>query len=137
MNEEEIRKNIYLLQRHQEQMEDTYAQIDMIERLIQEHDRTVETLQEMVEMEEGKEVLMPVGGNVFAKAAIKDAENVIVNVGGNVFIEKPINGAIDFIKEKIEELKKNEEKLVKMAEDIRQRMEEISQKIRKEDVQVS
>lgn len=137
MKEEEYRKNVYLLQRHQEQMEDLYAQAEVLEKLIEDYNNAMETLNEMVSLEGEKEALMPIGGNVFAFVEIKDMRKVIVNVGGKVYVEKPINGAIDFINRKIEELKKNQRKLLRAAEEIRSKMEEIIEKIKSEDVQVS
>ncbi|MBC7128276.1 MAG: prefoldin subunit alpha [Thermoplasmatales archaeon] len=137
MNDEELRKNIYLLQRHQEEIENTYAQIDVIERMINEYRRTIETLQEMASMEEGKEILMPIGGNVFAYTTLKNTKKVILSIGDKVFIEKSTNGAIDFLNKKIEELMKSEEKLINLAEELSDRMNEISKKIKKEDVPVS
>lgn len=137
MNEEEYRRNVYLLQRHQEQMEDLYAQAEVLERLIEEYNKAIETLNEMVSLEGGKEALMPIGGNVFAFVEIKDTRKVIVNVGGKVYVEKPINGAIDFINRRIGELKKSQEKLLKAAEEIRSKMEDIIEKIKSKDVQVA
>ena len=137
MNEEELRKNIYLLQRHQEEIENAYAQIEVIERMINEYRRSIETLQEMISMEEGKEILMPIGGNVFAYTSLKNTKKVIISIGDKIFIEKSTNGAIDFLNKKIEELMRSEEKLINLAEELNQRMEEISRKIKKENVPVS
>ncbi|MEM1513380.1 MAG: prefoldin subunit alpha [Candidatus Thermoplasmatota archaeon] len=137
MNDEELRKNIYLLQRHQEEIENTYAQIEVIERMINEYRRAIETLQEIASMEEGKEILMPIGGDVFAYTNLKNTKRVILSIGNKVFIEKTTNGAIDFLNKKIEELMRSEQKLINLAEELSQRMDEISKKIKKEDVPVS
>ncbi|MBC7081158.1 MAG: prefoldin subunit alpha [Thermoplasmatales archaeon] len=137
MNEEELRRNIYLLQRHQEEIENTYAQIEVIEKMINEYRRTIETLQEIASTEGEKEILMPLGGNVFAYTSLKDTKKVIISIGDKVFIEKTTNGAIDFLNKKIEELMRSEEKLIALVDELSQRMEEISKKIKKEDVSVS
>ena len=136
MNEEEINKQLYLLQRYQEQAEQIYGEAEIIERIISEYERAIETLQEMDTTSE-KDVLMPVGGNVFAYASLKDTGKVVVNVGSGVFIEKPINAAIDILNRKIDDLRKSQERLIKTAEEIKARMEEIGRKISEGDVQVS
>ncbi len=134
MKEDEYRRNVYLLQLYQEQIEGIYSQVEMIEKLIDEYNRAIETMKEIAEME-GKEVLMPLGINVFGYAELKDTNKVIVNIGRSVYMEKTINNAIDFFNKKIEELKKSEEKLAKTAEELRMKMEEIANKLK--DVQVS
>jgi len=134
MKEDEYRRNVYLLQLYQEQIESIYSQVEMIEKLIDEYNRAIETMKEIAEME-GKEVLMPLGINVFGYAELKDTSKVIVNIGRSVYMEKTINNAIDFLNKKIEELKKSEEKLAKTAEELRMKMEEIANKLK--DVQVS
>lgn len=134
IKEEEYKRQIYLLQLYREQIEEIYAQMELIERFIGEYSRAIETLQELAGIEE-KDALMPLGGNSFAHVEIKDLKKVLVNVGRGIFIEKTLNGAIDFMNKKIEDLKKSEQNLAKTAEEIRLKMEELSIKL--ENVQVS
>ncbi len=134
---EEVEKDIYMLRRHQEQIEDIYAQVEIIEGLIKEYEMTADTLIEMQKFENGRDTLMPIGGNVFLYASIKDTKKVITKVGGKVFMEKKANQAIDFVNKRIEELKKNEEALVKTARDIKEKMDEITKRLKDKNVQVS
>jgi prefoldin alpha subunit len=136
MNEEEFNKQLYLLQRYQEQAEEIYGEVEIIERLIEDYNRAIDTMQEMINAA-SKETLFPVGGGVFAYGEIKDVSKVLVNIGRGIFVEKPINAAIDTINKKIDDLKKSQERLLKTAEDIRTKMEEITEKIREGNVQVS
>ncbi len=137
MNEEELRKNIYLLQRHQEEIENTYAQIEVIEKLVNEYRLAIEAVQEITSIEGEKKILMPLGGNVFTYATLKDAKKIIISIGDKVFIEKTTNGTIDFLNKRIKELMRSEEKLIALVDELSQKMEEISKKIKKEDVPVS
>lgn len=134
---EEVEKDIYMLRRHQEQIEDIYAQVEIIEGLIKEYEMTASTLIEMQKFENGRDTLMPIGGNVFLYASIKDTKKVVTKVGGKVFMEKKANQAIDFVNKRIEELKKNEEALVKTARDIKEKMDEITKRLKDKNVQVS
>ena len=54
---EELQKDLYMLQRHQEQIEDIYGQIELIERLIEEYEKVVSTLIEMQKLEGEKDAL--------------------------------------------------------------------------------
>ncbi|MCD6513129.1 MAG: prefoldin subunit alpha [Thermoplasmata archaeon] len=137
MINEDVERELYKLQQHQEQIEDIYAQIELIERLIKDYERTVDTLIEIEKMEGEREAMLPIGGNLFLYATIKDTRKVVARVGGKVMIEKSVNRAIDFVNKRIEELKRSEESLIKTANDIREKMEEISKKLRDKNVQIS
>jgi len=133
---EELQKDLYMLQRHREQIEDIYGQVELIERLIEEYENVVSTLVEMQKLEEGKDTLMPVGANIFLYSTIKDTSKVLARVGSKVYVEKSIPKAIEFINKKIEDLRRNEESLVKTAREIRQKMDEISKRLKDKNVQV-
>lgn len=134
---EELQKDLYMLQRHQEQIEDIYGQIELIERLIEEYEKVVSTLIEMQKLEGEKDALTPVGANIFLYSTIKDTSKVLARIGSKVYVEKSVTKAIEFVNKKIEDLKRNEESLVKTAREIKQRMDEISKRLRDKNVQVS
>ncbi len=136
MSEEEINRDIYLLQKYQEQVEEIYGELDFLDRLIQEYKRSIDTMQEMVDSS-SHEVLMPIGGNAFAYGEIKSVDRVLVNVGSGIFIEKPLNAAIETLNRRMDELKKSQEKLISTVEEIRQKMDEIASKLREGNVPVS
>ncbi|MCD6473560.1 MAG: prefoldin subunit alpha [Thermoplasmata archaeon] len=134
---EELQKDLYMLQRHQEQIEDIYGQIELIERLIEEYEKVVSTLIEMQKLEGEKDALTPVGANIFLYSTIKDTSKVLARIGSKVYVEKSVTKAIEFVNKKIEDLKRNEENLVRTAREIKQRMDEISKRLRDKNVQVS
>jgi prefoldin alpha subunit len=136
MNQEETNKNLYLLQRYQEQAEALYGEAEVIERLILDYNRAAETLQEMTTVNI-KETLIPIGGNTFAYGALENTDKVIINVGRGILIEKTVNAAIKTINKKIADLKKSQENVMKTAEDIQEKMEEINQNLREKNVQTS
>jgi len=136
MSEEEINRDIYLLQRYQEQMEEIYGELDFLDRLIQEYRRSMDTMQEMVDAS-SQEVLIPIGGNAFAYGEIKNVDKVLVNVGSGILIEKPINAAIETLNKRMDELKRSQEKLISTIEEIRQKMDEIASKLRSGNVSIS
>ncbi|MCD6481186.1 MAG: prefoldin subunit alpha [Thermoplasmata archaeon] len=136
MSEEEISRNIYLLQRYQEQVEEIYGELDFLDKLMQEYTRSIETMQEIINSS-SSEILVPIGGNAFAYGELKDREKVLVNVGGGVFVEKSLNAAMETINRRMEELKKSQEKLIATVEEIRQKMDDIASGLRERDVPVS
>ena len=136
MNEDEINRNIYLLQRYQEQVEEIYGELDFLDKLMKEYNRSMETMQEMANSS-SNETLIPIGGNAFAYGELKDRERVLVNIGGGVFVEKSLNAAMETINKRMEELKKSQEKLISTVEEIKQKMDSIASNLRERDVQIS
>ena len=73
---------------------------------------------------------MPIGGNVFIHAALKDNSNVLTGVGGGVVTEKSISKAVSFVDKKIEELLKEEDTLIGTSQELKAKVEELSKKLR-------
>jgi len=136
MNEDEINRNIYLLQRYQEQVEEIYGELEFLDKLMKEYNRSMETMQEMANSS-SNETLIPIGGNAFAYGELKDRERVLVNIGGGVFVEKSLNAALETINKRMEELKKSQEKLISTMEEIKQKMDSVASNLRERDVQIS
>lgn len=104
----ELRKNEYLLQH-------------------QDMERALLTLAEINKGE--KEILVPLGGNTFLKAEMKDTQKILRNVGAGVMIDEDINKTV----EKIKVYKKNIEEASKRIDEqiskINERMKEINDKL--------
>lgn len=125
----------YLMQQYQEQVEELYGQAELIERLVNEYHRTVETVQEMSDIP-SQDTLIPIGGSTFVYGTLKDTGKVLVNAGRGILVEKPVNAAIDTLNKKIEELKKSQESILKTAEEIKGKMDELARKMSEKDVQI-
>ncbi|MEA2054063.1 MAG: prefoldin subunit alpha [Candidatus Thermoplasmatota archaeon] len=129
--EEDDRKNILLLQEYQEKMDVVYQQVRLMEELLGEYRRVKSALEEISRTEKGRELLVPLGGNVFIHASIEDTSKVMTGVGGGVVTEKPIGKAMTFVDKKIDEFLKEEDKLIQISENIKVKVEELSRKLRK------
>ena len=116
MDEIEVNKQMYLLQRYQEQMEMLLGEAEVIERLIGDYNNTIEALQELTSVNM-KETLVPIGGNTFVYGSLSDTNRVLINVGRGILIEKQVNAAIDTINKRVVDLKKSQESIMKTAKD--------------------
>ncbi|HDH81729.1 MAG TPA: prefoldin subunit alpha [Thermoplasmatales archaeon] len=128
--EEDRNRNILLLQEYQERMDAIYQHVTLVEELLAEYRRVKSVLDEISKAKEGEEILVPLGGNIFIHASLKDTSNVMAEVGGGVVTEKSISKAMTFVDKKIEELLKEEENLIKTSQEIKDRVEQISAKLR-------
>ncbi|MFQ5815762.1 MAG: prefoldin subunit alpha [Candidatus Hydrothermarchaeaceae archaeon] len=78
------------------------------------------------EMTEDNEILVPMGGDSFARARITDRERVIVGMGSNVAVGKSISEALEDLEKRVEELEKlRDERTAGLQRSLR-RMEELS-----------
>ncbi|HHH77970.1 MAG: prefoldin subunit alpha [Candidatus Freyarchaeota archaeon] len=129
-DESESTKNMLLLQEYQERMDEIYQQVRFIEELLGEYRRVKSALDEISKAKKGDELILPIGGNVFIHASLKDNSNVLTGVGGGVVTEKSISKAVSFVDKKIEELLKEEDTLIGTSQELKAKVEELSKKLR-------
>ena len=118
-DESESTKNMLLLQEYQERMDEIYQQVRFIEELLGEYRRVKSALDEISKAKKGDELILPIGGNVFIHASLKDNSNVLTGVGGGVVTEKSISKAVSFVDKKIEELLKEEDTLIGTSQELK------------------
>ena len=87
--------------------------------------RTVENIKEGVN--DGDEILVPIGGLVNIKAHIKEPEKVLLAVTQDVVIEKNLDGALEFLENLIEQHNKQVQFLRTQLQQLGARLQEISQ----------
>ena len=129
-DESESTKNMLLLQEYQERMDEIYQQVRFIEELLGEYRRVKSALDEISKAKKGDELILPIGGNIFIHASLKDNSNVLTGVGGGVVTEKSISKAVSFVDKKIEELLKEEDTLIGTSQELKAKVEELSKKLR-------
>jgi len=118
-----------LLQEYQERMDEIYRQVRFMEELLGEYRRVKSALDEIPKSKKGDELLLPLGGDVFIRASLKDSSNVLTGVGSGVFTEKSVSKAMSFVDKKIESLLKEEEKLISVSQELKAKVEGLSKKL--------
>ncbi len=69
------------------------------------------------------------GGGIFIKAKILDANNLLVNVGNNIYIEKNKEEVIKILEEQINSLENQKRELEKELEEVGKRLAELQIKL--------
>jgi prefoldin alpha subunit len=90
------------LRQLEEQMNAIESQLGMISSNIEMYEIAKKTVENIKDLEEGAEVLFPIGDIVLAKAKILDPKNFIVNIGADISMEKDAQGAIEYLEKNIE-----------------------------------
>ena len=108
MKNEEVQKQLYQIEVYKQQINRLQEELSKIELLKLEILKSIES---MKGLKESKEILVPLGGGVFARAVVQDCEKVIVNVGADIFVEKPVEETIEDFKKSSEELNNAENRI--------------------------
>ena len=87
------------------------------------------TLENIKNIKEGNELLLPLGGNVFVNATISSVSDVFMDVGSNVILKKSAADAISKLTELLEELSKREKDLVSNIKFYENEMQDLMPKI--------
>ncbi|WP_456474830.1 prefoldin subunit alpha [Candidatus Pyrohabitans sp.] len=88
------------------QAEALQQNLDLINQHIAEFRLTLSTLEEIEKLEDGNEILVPMGSGSFTKAEIKDTGSVILSLGAEVAARKSIDEAKLDLQARVEELEK-------------------------------
>ncbi len=110
-------------------------QLEILQASLDNIYNTKITLENLKDIKDGEEVLLPIGGLVNLNAIIKKPEKVILGITRDVAIEKDLNYSIGFLDKLIEQhknqlqyvstqLQTSEANLQSMSQNIQQNMQE-------------
>ncbi len=111
---------------YSQQAEVLKQNLDLINASLVELGTVRETLEQIEKLEEGHELLIPIGANSYIKAKIANKNDVLVGIGAKVVVRKSIEKAKKDVEEKIENIKKVRDEQEKKLNDIMSRLEEIA-----------
>lgn len=101
MNEQEIQRKLVYLQQLQGEAENLQRRIVEMELLLSEYNKTLETLEFFNSIDGSVEVLMNLGGGVFAYVDVKENKKFLIDIGAGIVAEREVGEAIEFIKSRI------------------------------------
>jgi len=130
MPNEDVQANLLLMQEYQERIDTIFQQIRLINELIGGYKSAQDTLEELASTQQGEELLVPLGGNVFVRASVNDTKKVLTGIGDGIVMEKSLNNATNFLDKRIRELQTQEEQLIQVSQDIRGKVEQLNKKLR-------
>lgn len=92
-DERNLEKILVELNVYEQQAQILQRRIDLINASLQEIALTSESLDELKNIEEQNEVLMPLGSGIYVKARIIERKKVIFSLGADIVADKDITGA--------------------------------------------
>lgn len=126
--EEEITRNLTLIEYYKQQLESIDMQLQYLQAALADYQRAKMTVEQLHAADENSEILIPIGGGAFVNGSLKNASNVLIGVGAGVVVEKTIDEAVTKLDERITKLQENQEKVLSIAQKIQCDAEELSSK---------
>ncbi len=92
-DERNLEKILVELNTYEQQAQILQRRIDLINSSLQEIALTSESLEELKNVEDDNEVLMPLGSGIYVKARIVERKKVIFSLGADIVADRDITGA--------------------------------------------
>ena len=131
IKEDEITKNLALIEYYKEQLDSIDMQTQYLQAAIADYHKAKITIEQLDKTEDGADILVPAGLGVFINASAKNTSKVLVDIGAGIITEKTVDNAIKKIDERIETLQENQKKLLSMAQQLQTEGTELSNKTQK------
>lgn len=126
-DQESVQQMIVEERRLTTMIEQLSRDIGRLERAIVERQMALDTLKEELKKPlEGKEVLVPIGGEVFIYAATTSLDRVLVNIGAGVFMVQKRKKAQELLQSKIDTFENAHQERNSVLQDLRRRHEQIT-----------
>lgn len=97
MEEGELRQALAVLDSYNAQLESLNQQVRLLQLSLEETNRARNTLNAIVNAEEGDEILVPIGASSFVPAKVTGKKIAIVGIGSRVSVEKNLDEAVKFM----------------------------------------
>jgi len=126
--EEEITRNLTLIEYYKQQLESIDLQIQYLQTTLADYQRAKMTVENLNVITENTELFIPIGGGTFVNGCLKNASNVLLGVGTGLIVEKPVGEAITKLDERIKRIQENIEKMLALGQKVQSDAESLSEK---------
>jgi len=126
--DEELTRYMTLIEQYKEQMSSLETQSSYMQAAIADYNKAKMTIEQLSKTSKGEEILLPIGGSTYIKAATIDSSQVLFDIGAGIVTEKSLDDTIKNIDKRIEDLQKTLERLVEIMQNLQNEAADISQK---------
>ena len=104
--------------------------LTLLNNLLAEIRVTQEAIKEIEKISESNDVIVSIGGMVFLKARLPSRDCVLINIGSNVVVEKSYEEALEYLRNREENLKTELERTNNSYIQVLNRMRQLEQLLR-------
>ncbi len=126
-SEEEVREMLTVLDRYKYQAEMMGQQLNMLTVTERELGAAWNFLESFDEIEEGSQVMVPVGGGVMVAATVSKGDKVLTSVGNNIVVEMDPKDAAHRIGQRRDEVREMMQQVKAGIEQTEAQAQELSQ----------
>jgi len=130
--DEKLRELALEYEHYKTQIEALQDSLSLIDTSILQIESTIEALSAASSLEEGREILLPVGSDSFLSAQLRDTEKAIVGIGAGYAVKKSIGDAIAELRERKGELERMREDRAKALEKVLTAAQEVAPRLQEE-----
>ena len=129
MDEKELQQSLRTLELYKAQMESLDQQYEFMAVTLKETTKAKETMEAYKKVEEGSEMLTPIGGSSFVFTKAAGTDKAIVGIGADMAVETDIDDAISRFEDRIKEVEEAMKSLNKRYSDVAGVASELAAKI--------
>lgn len=130
MNQKEsFQKKFYEFNIYRKQAESMLQELTLLSQTAESLKVTQNTLDNIKKLNNDSEILVPLGGNSFAKAKLSNPKNVLIGVGADVVMEKSIADANAILGNQSTEVEKAKAKMESQLKELDKHMTELEPEI--------
>jgi len=125
LTEQDIRNIAMQHQQMQYQAEGLMQQVNMVGLSIDESYSAINSIKELEGMEDGHEIMVPIGSNTNVRANLVKPDGVIIEIGAGISIEKKLEDAKKSLEKQNNELTQYQQNLQKTLNEMISKMKEM------------
>jgi len=129
--DEELAKYMAQIEQYKEQLQALEMQGQYIQTAINDYNKGKVTLNNLENVKDNTDFLIPIGGSTFINAKSSNVSKVLFDIGSGYVIEKNIDEAITKIDKRVENLHKTQESLSSMMDKMQMEAMDVSEKAQK------
>ena len=111
-------------------LEDLRRRIDLLNSSLNEIVAAKKALEEVQKLNEGEEILMPLGAGIYVRARLANKSNMMITIGANIMIERSPEEAQKTIEGKEQEVRDALQRAIADYQVLVNRLRELEQQIR-------
>jgi len=120
---------LYQFQAYKEQRDILTEQTQFLNASLNNLINIKNTVENLKEVKEGEEILVPVGGMLNLKATIKDPKKVLLYISQDIVVEKSLEETLEHIDERIVTHNEQIQKVSTQLQNVERILQEISQNV--------
>ena len=129
--EEDLKQKYMQYKMMQSQIEEIQKHIERVQEQEEQFQVTSSALEELKNVEEGSEILVPIANGIFVQGTISNVSELTINVGSNVAVAKSREDTIALILKQHESMRELSQHLINQYQSIAQKMEVLEDELTK------